>query len=103
MGKRIEHKLEGRRNFDEWRGEAKAILATNGHWPCFKGTETDSDKNFLAIQALNLTINASLYTYTENCSTAKEAWEALGKAFEDRGIGRRVELLKQLVSLKQCD
>lgn len=103
MGKRIENKLEGRRNYDLWKGEATAILATQGHWKCFQGMETDSDKNFIAIQALNLTINPALYSYTNGCSTAKQAWEALEKAFTDSGIGRRVELLKQLVGLKQID
>lgn len=94
-------KLEGRKNYDSWRVEAKAYLAVKGHWDCFDGTEQDSKKNFLAIQSLNLLLDSSLYTYTESCTTAKAAWESITKAFEDTGIGRRVELLKQLVSLKQ--
>lgn len=106
MGKqRIENKLDGRRNFDDWKGEAMAVLATNNHWDCFDGTETDAKKNFIAIQALKLTMNTSLYTYIDGCTTAKSAWEALEKAFVDKGIGRRVELLKQLIGLRQseCD
>lgn len=106
MGKsRIENKLEGRRNYDDWKGEAMAVLATNSHWDCFDGTETDTKKNFIAIQALKLTMNTSLYTYIDGCTMAKAAWEALAKAFADKGIGRRVELLKQLIGLRQseCD
>lgn len=96
-------KLEGRKNYDSWRVEAKAYLAVKGHWKCFDGTETNEDKNFLAIQSLNLLISSSLYTYTENCTTAKQAWDTIKAAFEDTGIGRRVDLLKQLVGLKQCE
>lgn len=99
MGK--PNKLEGRKNYDSWRVEAKAWLAVKGHWNCFDGTETDSTKNFLAIQCLNLLLHSSLYTYTEDVTIAKDAWEAIKNAFEDNGIGRRVDLLKQLVSLKQ--
>lgn len=96
-------KLEGRKNFDEWKGETKAWLSTKGHWKCFEGVETDADKNFLAIQALNLTLTAPLYAYTDEQTLAKRAWDAICTAFEDSGIGRRVDLLKQLVSLKQND
>lgn len=39
-------KLEGRKNFDEWKGEAKAWLSMKGHWDCFSGDETDTKKNF---------------------------------------------------------
>lgn len=96
-------KLEGRKNYDAWRVEAKAYLATNDHWKCFDGTETNEDKNFLAIQALNLLLHSTLLTYTESCTVAKDAWTAIQNAFEDKGVGRRVDLLKQLVSLKQSE
>lgn len=96
-------KLEGRSNFDEWKVEAKAYLATKGHWKCFDGTEQDADKNFLAIQMLNLLLSSTLYTYTEKCTTAKDAWTSICAAFEDTGIGRRVDLLKQMVGLRQID
>lgn len=101
MGKPV--KLEGRKNFDSWRVEAKAYLATKGHWKCFDGTETDSDKNFLAIQAMNLLLTAPLYTYTEGCTMAKDAWTAIENAFTDTGVGRRSDLLVQLVTLKLGD
>lgn len=87
-------KLEGRKNYDAWKVKAKAYLATKGHWKCFDGTETDPDKNFLAIQALNLLLHSSLFTYTEDCTTAKTAWDVIQKVFEDTGIGRRVDLFK---------
>lgn len=57
----------------------------------------------MVIQMLNLLLTPALYTYTENCTMAKNAWESIISAFEDSGIGRRVDLLKQLVSLKQDD
>lgn len=101
MGK--PQKLEGRKNYDSWRVEAKAYLSVKGFWKCFDGTETDADKNFLAIQTLNLLLAAPLYTYTENCTMAKEAWETIEKAFTDAGIGRRGDMLRQLVSLKRSD
>ena len=96
-------KLEGRKNWDAWKVEAKAYLATKGHWKCFDGTETNADKNFLAIQALNLLLQPPLFTYTEKCDSAKSAWDSINKAFEDNGIGRKVELLNQLIELKQIN
>lgn len=95
MEKPIEHKLKGKRDFDKWRGEAKTILVSAGHWPCFEGTEQDNDKNSLAIKALNSTIHASLYKYTKNCSTAKQAWEALEKVFGDKGSKAATSMSKK--------
>lgn len=56
-----------------------------------------------ALAELTLLLEPCNYTHIDGKSNAKEAWDALAETFEDKGAGRRVALLKQMVSLKQKD
>lgn len=108
-------KLKGRENFTVWRVGAKAHFITKGVWDEFAVEEKDlknSDGQFVATKVkpneralaeLTLLLDPSVYTYIENCVTVKDAWEALSKAFEDKGVVRKVTLLKQFISLKLSD
>lgn len=44
-------------------------------------------------------VHESVLSYIIDTSTAHEAWESLETAFEDSGLCRKVELLKQLVQI----
>lgn len=70
-------------------------------------TEKDADveKDLKAWSELNLLLDESIFSYMTETTTAKGAWTALEKAFQDSGVCRRVHLLKQLVQIQldECD
>lgn len=102
-------KLKGRENFDTWRISAKSYLVIRKVWKCFttelteNATNAQKEENELAWSELSLLLDESILSYIADTTTAKQAWEALEKAFEDSGLSRKVELLKQLVHLKLSD
>jgi hypothetical protein len=42
----------------------------------------------------------SVYSTCHNSQTAEEAWDSLKKAYEDKGLCRRLHLLMKLFSIK---
>lgn len=103
MGNDKIQKLKGRENYDDWKFAAKSHLVLKGYWPCVLGTETNSMKQLEAISALGLLVEPKNYSYVRNCTTAKDAWEALEKTFEDTGVVRRMDLLKYFTRLELSD
>lgn len=110
MGERLAfERLKGLENFVTWRVGARAHLITKGHWKQFSldvaalTEEPDREKNMKALAELTLLLDPCVYTYIEECKTAKEAWNALMKSFEDSGVVRKVSLLKQWISLKYSE
>lgn len=65
--------------------------------------DTTKIANAKALAEITLMLDSSIYTYIDDCKTAKEAWNALAKAFEDSGAVRKVTLLKQWITLKLSD
>lgn len=100
--------LKGRENYDTWRIAAKSYLVIEGLWKYILKEPTTSkpeevQEDLKAWSEMNLLLDESIYTYIADTTTAKAAWEALEKAFQDSGVCRKVGLLKQLVELKMED
>lgn len=66
-------------------------------------TAEQKNKNQKALAELTLLVDPSNYSHLEGCNTAKDGWDALVGAFEDKGVVRKVTLLKQWISLKLSD
>lgn len=101
-------KLKGRENFDIWKISAKSFLVIKGLWSCILKEPTadkseEIEKDLRALSELTLLLDESIYSYISGATTAKSAWENLEKSFEDSGLSRKVELLKQLVKLTLAD
>lgn len=101
-------KLKGRENWDTWRMAAKSYLVIKGYWKCIlkEPTANKSDEVELDLKAwseINLLLDESIYSYIGDTLTAKSAWEALEKAFQDSGLCRKVSLLKELVQIQLAD
>lgn len=101
-------KLRGRENYDTWKLAAKSFLVIKGLWSwtqkepdASKTTEVENDLKTWS--ELVLLLDESVYSYIANTKTAKSAWENLEKSFEDSGLSRKVELLKQMVKLTLSD
>lgn len=102
-------RLKGRENYAEWKIGAKAHLIIKGLWkhclqePTSTATTAEMASDLRALGEITLLLEPSNYTHIDGKENAKEAWDSLEKAFEDKGVGRRVAVLQQLVSLKQKD
>lgn len=98
-------KLLGRQNYDTWKVYAKSYLVISGLW---KYTQTElaedaaaaeKENDLKAWSELNLLVDETVLSYILDTVTARQAWDSLQSAFEDSGLCRKVELLKQLVQL----
>lgn len=96
-------RLRGRENFDVWKRQAKSLLVIKGCWRIVQAGvvgEADADLNERALAEITLMVDPGNYGHIATATTAKEAWDALMCAYEDTGLTRKVELLKQLVNVK---
>lgn len=64
---------------------------------------SEIEKDLKAMSELTLLLDENIYSYISDAATAKQAWNSLEKSFEDSGLCRKVELLKQLVKLTMAD
>ena len=102
-------KLRGRENFDVWRRNAKSYLVIKGCWRVVanplsnQATQNDKDADERALAEITLMIEPGNFAHIAKAKTSNEAWNALVSAYEDSGLTRKVELLKQLVQLKLSD
>lgn len=103
-------KLTGRDNYATWKFTMKSYLEHEDLWTCIEpgGTKDkplDAAKDVKARTKIILLIDSQNYIHVQDCLTAKEVWNNLQKAFDDKGLARKVGLLKDLVntSLETCD
>ena len=102
-------KLRGRENFDIWKRHAKSCMVIKGCWKIIEKGLPDEPKpndvelNERALAEITLMIDPSNFGHIATAETAKSAWDSLMSAYEDNGLTRKVELLKQLVGLKLTD
>lgn len=99
-------KLRGRENFDVWWRHAKSCLIIKNCWKVVNlgvTSQPDIEVNERALAEITLMIEPSNFAHIATATTAKEAWDALVRAYQDNGLTRKVELLKQLVQLKLGD
>lgn len=101
-------KLAGRENFNDWKFGMKMALVHSNLWVCIDGypegdtTATDAKvrADQKALAKICLMVQPCAYPHVRNAGTAKEAWQNLLKAYEDKGLSRRLGLIRQLVRIK---
>lgn len=103
-------RLKGRDNYDSWKMSAEAALELTDLWQYVTGdvTETDDAKKLIgerqAKAKLTLMVDPINYSHIRSCTTAKEIWDALGKAFNDDGLMRCWGLMRTITNtrLENC-
>lgn len=101
-------KLKGRDNYINWKFQMKNYLRHDNLWctiagyPEGDGTSAGEKarRDEKALSKINLMVEQCCFSYLMTCETAKDAWEALEKAFEDKGLNRRLGLLRNLCSIR---
>lgn len=92
-------KLIGRENYNSWKFGVKAYMEHEGLWNCVEPvTPVEPAKDLRAKAKLILLIEPQNYVHIQDCTSAKQVWENLEKAFNDNGLTRRVGLLRDLVN-----
>ncbi|CAH0714360.1 unnamed protein product, partial [Brenthis ino] len=89
-------KLEGSSNFHTWKFSIKNILILEGLWDVIEGSDDDVVRQQRALARICLSVKKELYQYVRNATSAAAAWKNLAEVFEDRGLYRRVLLLRKL-------
>jgi hypothetical protein len=89
-------KLEGVQNYTNWKFAIKMLLKLDGLWACVDGDDADANRDSRALAKICLSIKPALFQYVRDATSAKDAWQKLAKAFESKGLYRKVLLLRQL-------
>lgn len=87
-------------NYATWSVRMRLLLTHKGVWAAVKeGTGNPNDQKALALIGLNVK-DHHLMTIAE-CNTAKEAWETLEKVYKAKSNARKLQLRRELNSLKK--
>ncbi|KAL0849649.1 hypothetical protein ABMA28_013903 [Loxostege sticticalis] len=98
-------KLTGRENYPTWKFAVQTYLEHEELWSCVSSkVVTDSKLDTKAKSKIILLVNPINYVHIQEATTAKEVWDNLAKAFDDKGLTRRVGLLRELITttLENC-
>jgi hypothetical protein len=103
MGKEFDiEKLNGNDNYHTWTFQMQAYLTCKQLDGCIsdpvKEEKPEKLANCLAILTLN--VDKKLYVHIRKCKTPKEVWETFKRLFEEKGLSRKIGLLKGLISTK---
>ncbi|RLU23300.1 hypothetical protein DMN91_003504 [Ooceraea biroi] len=98
-------KLKGRENYTTWKIAMKNLSQLDGLWKAVLGTETNEDKRAKAKAKIILSVNEVLYVHVAGSSTVQEAWTNLEKVFQNKGLTRKVDLLRKITTtrIENCD
>lgn len=94
-------KLSGRDNYQDWSFAIENIFVLEGLSGCLSGAEKDAANIAKGKAKLILTIDPKLYMHVKDCGSAKSAWDTLKKLYEDKGVTRKIGLLRSLISMRQ--
>lgn len=115
MGKDFDiTKLKGSENFHIWKFAIEAMFEFKGFGDTIVEKsvelptvpkEDDPTKLTQAGALLKLSVEPHIYAHIQTCTSALDIWKRLKTMYEDRGLLRKVTLLRELISirLEDCD
>lgn len=100
--------LSGREGYSTWKFKMKAYLMHERLWHAVIGypeedatrKEVKTEKDGMALAAMSLTLDDTAIVHVRTCITARCMWECLRQAYEDNGLGRRLNLQRRLYRLQ---
>ena len=99
-------------NYHTWKFNMKMFLIGKDLWDVVQGTETIGEnatveerrkfqkRQNLALASVCLSISSSLQIYVRAAETGKDAWESLAKHFQQKTLSKKIQLRRQLYSMK---
>lgn len=97
-------RLVGRENYTMWKFAIQSYLELEDLWASVEGTAEDPKKITRARAKIVLAVDPVNFVHIQETTTAKKAWDAVRKVFDDSGLTQRVGLLRKLVTtqLEKC-
>lgn len=102
-------KLRGSDNYHTWSFAIKNVLAMKELSKCISSTVADRETNAAKLAKckaiLSLSVESHIYVHIQASETAYDVWQALQRLYEDKGLTRKIALLRSLIStrLEDCD
>lgn len=97
-------KLKGVQDYHNWKFQVKMLLIHEDLWNCVTSEgSVDEKQDLKALAKICLCVSTAAYPHVRTARTAREAWDNLSKAYEDRGLSRRLGLLRTLFSMKYSE
>lgn len=101
-------KLKGAANYHNWSFALENFLESRTYAKAIKpmkddetkAVEKDEDKLSKAKGLLVMSIEPALFVHIRTCKTALEIWTKLKSMYEDRGLTRKIGLLRTLISMR---
>lgn len=96
-------KLKGIENYNSWKFMMKMVLIHEDLWDFVEKESTKAEhvkKVQKALARIALSVQPAAFAHVRSAKTAHEAWTNLQKAYEDRGLCRRLTLLRALFNTK---
>lgn len=95
--------LIGRANYMDWKFAMKMNLIKRDLWDYVDGTTVDTAKDAKALSYIVEGVSETIFNDIRDLSSGKEAWKVLGDTYEDKGITRKVSVIKELVNTRYSD
>lgn len=109
-------KLRGGENYHDWCFSVENLLQLKGLKKCIvakpavagqpeAAEEEDATKLDQSKSILSLCVEKNLFVHIRGCTTALSVWRKFQSLYEDRGLERKISLLRTLISyrLDECD
>lgn len=108
-------KLKGSENYHDWAFAMTNYLTMKGWSKCIQvrvsnvagasasaevAAETDETKLNQSKACLALSVETSLFVHIRDCESALKIWKRFQQLYEDRGLLRKIGLLRTLISLR---
>lgn len=104
-------KLKGVPDYQDWKFQVRNLLENKNLWVAIEPGTTaagvpktvDAEKDRVARTTICLLVDPCCFSKVRNARSAKEAWQNLCSAYEDKGWGRRISLQRALWKCKLED
>lgn len=98
-------KLRGSDNYHTWRFAMKNVLALKSYEKCIvpvlgAAAETNATKLSECKALLSLSVEKHIYVHIQNSASALEIWTTLEGLYDDKGLSRKIGLLRNLISTR---
>lgn len=93
-------KLRGSSDYPNWKFLVRNYLENKNWWEVISKDVVNADVDRQARTTICLLLEPECFTHVYNAKTAKEAWNSLQTAYEDKGWGRRIHIQRELFNCK---
>lgn len=98
-------KLEGSSNYSSWKFQMELYLVHEDLWRWVSeepdtGSASEVLKDKKARSKIGMMIKPHCLVHMMGSDTAKQTWESLRNAYQDKGVNNRCRLLRRLILLK---